>query len=124
MSPWAIPPARMVDFSAQNAIRAVLMGVLGRLIPGVGPWIANALAAAVAARLSRQDEFEADAYAAALMTRAGLGTLGQKSLLEKLGRISGAGGGPAAWLASHPRSEDRVAAIELLEARWTGSAPT
>ena len=56
---------RMIDFSGQNAIRAVLAGVLGRIIPGIGPWIAGLVASLLAARLSRQDEYEADAYASA-----------------------------------------------------------
>ncbi len=50
----------MIDFAGQNAIRMALAGVLGRILPGIGAWIANLIATAVAARLSRQDEFEAD----------------------------------------------------------------
>ena len=76
---------RLVDFSGQNAIRVVLAGVLGRFVPGVGVAVANALASLVAARLSRQDEYEADAYAAALLTKSGIGTAAQKSLFQKLG---------------------------------------
>ena len=64
---------RMIDFSGQNALRTALMMVLGRYIPFIGPMIAGALASLLAARLSRQDEYEADAYAAALLTKAGLG---------------------------------------------------
>ena len=37
-----------------------------------------------AARLSRRDEFEADAYATALMVRSGIGAEHQARLLEKL----------------------------------------
>ena len=110
---------RLIDFSGQNAIRVVLAGVLGRIVPGVGAALANALASLVAARLSRQDEYEADAYAAALLTKAGIGTGAQKSLFEKLGRMSGMGGaGVPAWMMSHPKAEERIAAIEALEARW------
>lgn len=113
---------RLVDFSGQNAIRVVLAGILGRIIPGVGIWIANMLASLVAARLSRQDEYEADAYAAALLTKSGIGTGAQKSLFEKLGRMTGMGGaGMPAWMMSHPKSEERIAAIEALEARWGGA---
>jgi len=110
---------RLIDFSGQNAIRAVLAGVLGRFVPFAGVAIANALATLVAARLSRQDEFEADAYAAALLTRSGIGTGAQKSMFGKLGRMTGTGGtGMPAWLMSHPPTERRIAAIEALEARW------
>ena len=80
---------RMIDFAGQNAIRLALTGVLGRFLPGVGAWIANMVASAVAARLSRQDEFEADRFASALMIRAGLGTDPQKSLFRKLDGLTG-----------------------------------
>lgn len=111
---------RLIDFSGQNAIRVVLAGMLGRVLPGGGPYIANALASLVAARLSRQDEYEADAYASALLVKAGIGTEPQKMLFTKLGKLTGMGGvGAPAWLMSHPKTEDRIAAIETLEARWS-----
>lgn len=109
---------RMVDFSGQNAIRVVLATVLGRIVPGVGALAANGLTALLAARLSRQDEYEADAWAAALMTRAGFGVGPQVSLLSKLDHIAGTGGGAPAWLASHPKGAERIAAIRRLEAGW------
>ncbi len=115
---------RMIDFSGQNAVRVALATVLGRLIPGVGVWLANMLAGMLAARLSRQDEYEADAYAAALLTKAGIGTDPQKALFLKLENLTGMGGrGMPAWLMSHPKTEDRVRAIEALEARWTRELP-
>ena len=95
--------------------------VLSRIIPGVGMMIAGALTSLLAARLSRKDEFEADAYAAALMTKAGLGVGPQKALLGKLGALTGGAGGPVpAWLMSHPKTEVRIAAIERLELGWSG----
>lgn len=109
---------RMVDFAGQNVIRVVLSGVLGRILPGIGGWLASLAAAALAARLSREDEFEADAFASALMIKAGLGTAPQKSLFHKLDRMSGARGTAPAWLMSHPPLPARIAAIEKLEARW------
>ena len=110
---------RMIDFTGQNAIRVALAGMLNRLLPGLGIWIATMLTTLLAARLSRQDEYEADSYAAALLTKAGIGTQPQKSLFAKLEHLTGmAGGGPPAWLMSHPRTRDRIAAIEALEARW------
>ena len=115
---------RMIDFSGQNAIRVALASVLGRIIPGVGIWLANMVAGLLAARLSRQDEYEADAYAAALLTRAGIGTEPQKSLFLKLEGLTGMGGrGVPAWLMSHPKTADRVRAIEALEARWARELP-
>ncbi|WP_339819419.1 M48 family metallopeptidase [uncultured Paracoccus sp.] len=112
---------RTIDFAGQNAIRMALAGVLGRILPGIGAWIANLIATAVAARLSRQDEFEADRFASALMIKAGLGTAPQKSLFRKLDRLTGSGGaGAPAWFLSHPPAARRIAAIEAHEARWRG----
>ncbi|MGB1209174.1 MAG: M48 family metalloprotease, partial [Paracoccaceae bacterium] len=39
---------RMIDFSGQNALRTALGMILSRIIPGVGPWIANALTSLLA----------------------------------------------------------------------------
>ena len=110
---------RMIDFSGQNAMRTVLAMVLGRFIPFIGPWIANMLTTLLAARLSRSDEYEADAYAAALLTKAGIGVAPQISLFEKLEALTQSNHGTApAWLLSHPKTEERVAALRRLEARW------
>lgn len=109
---------RMFDFTGQNAIRVVLTTLIGRIIPGIGPYIANAMISLLAARLSRQDEYEADAYAAALLTKAGIGTDGQISLFRKLEEMTGGRQGQMAWLMSHPNTEDRIAAIEALRGQW------
>lgn len=113
---------RMIDFSGQNAVRAALAMVLGRILPGVGVYIASALVSLVAARMSRSDEYEADAYASALLLKAGIGTDPQKSLFRKLGALTGSGtGGAPAWLLSHPKTEERIAAIEANERKWLGT---
>ncbi len=110
---------RMIDFSGQNALRTVLAMVLGRLIPGVGVWLANLVTTTLAARLSRSDEYEADSYAAALLSKSGIGTAPQKSLFHKLENLSGSRGGlTPAWLLSHPKTAERIAAIEALEQKW------
>ena len=109
---------RMIDFSGQNAIRVALGTVLNRIIPGIGGYLASFVAMLLAARLSRQDEYEADAYASALLTKAGIGTGPQKSLFEKLEKLTAAGGAMPAWFMSHPKAADRIAAIEAREARW------
>jgi len=113
---------RMIDFSGQNAMRTALAMMLGRFLPfGIGVWVANGLATLLAARLSRSDEYEADAYAAALLSKAGIGIGPQKSLFTKLEALtqSRAGAMPA-WLMSHPKTEDRIRALDALEARWKG----
>ncbi|MGR3501129.1 M48 family metalloprotease [Pseudaestuariivita sp.] len=110
---------RMIDFSGQNAMRATLGMILSRFIPGIGVWIANALTTLVAARMSRGDEYEADAYAAALLTKAGIGIGPQKTLFEKLEALTQSrGGAMPAWLMSHPKTTERIAALEALEHKW------
>jgi len=110
---------RMIDFSGQNALRMALMMVLTRFIPFVGPWIANLLTTMLAARLSRGDEYEADEYAAALLTKSGIGTEPQKSLFRKLEALTASrAGAMPAWLMSHPKTDERIKAIEALEQKW------
>ena len=110
---------RMIDFSGQNAMRAALGMVLSRIIPGIGMWIANMLTSLLAAKLSRSDEYEADAYAAALLTKAGIGIAPQISLFEKLDALTKTNGGRApAWLMSHPLTADRVAALTKMQVKW------
>ena len=110
---------RMIDFSGQNALRTALAMVLSRILPGIGGYVANVLMTLLAARLSRSDEYEADEYAAALLTKAGIGTKPQKDLFRKLEALtqSNAGAAPA-WLLSHPKTPERIKAIEKLETRW------
>jgi putative metalloprotease len=110
---------RMIDFTGQNAVFVMLSALLSRFLPFIGVWIANLISTALMARLSRRDEFEADAWATALLLKAGIGTGPQKSLFRKLDALtqSRAEGVPA-WLLSHPKIEERIAAIEANEARW------
>lgn len=110
---------RMIDFTGQNAVFVMLSAVLNRFLPFIGIWIANLISTALMARLSRRDEFEADAYATALLIKAGIGTGPQKSLFRKLDALTkNRAEGVPAWLLSHPRVDERIAAIEANEARW------
>ncbi len=110
---------RMIDVTGQNAVFVVLAATLGRFIPFVGIYVARFLANALAAGLSRRDEHEADAYASALLVKAGIGTAAQKSLFRKLDLLTGANGAATPqWLRSHPKTAERIAAIEAREARW------
>lgn len=112
---------RMLDFAGANAIRVVLMTLVGRVIPFVGVYIVNALVSMLTARLSRQDEYEADAYASALLTKSGIGVAPQIAMFQKLDYLAGKvdGGGQLAWLMSHPKTEERIAAIRRLEQKWS-----
>lgn len=110
---------RLIDFSGQNAMRTALGMVLSRILPGIGGWIATMLTSLLAARLSRSDEYEADAYAAALLTKSGIGADAQIRLFEKLGALTQSNHGTApAWLLSHPKPEERIAAIRRLTDGW------
>ena len=112
---------RMIDFTGQNAVFVMLSALLSRLLPFIGVWIANLISTALMARLSRRDEFEADAWATALLIKAGIGTGPQKSLFRKLDALTKTRAeGIPAWMLSHPHAEERIAAIEANEARWVG----
>ena len=111
---------RMIDFSGQNALKTALGMVLSRFIPGLGMWLANILTSLLAARLSRADEYEADAYAAALLTKSGIGVDHQISLFEKLEALTQSNKGAVpAWLMSHPKTDDRIAALTTLQDKWS-----
>lgn len=113
---------RMVEVAGRQAAHMVLGGLLGRIVPYFG-WMASAwLLGLVAARLSRRDEFEADAYATALMVRSGLGAEHQASMLEKLARLVPRSAASTSWLARHPPVAERAAAIRANEARWSDHA--
>ena len=112
---------RMIDFSGQNALRTALSITLNRFIPVIGPWLANFAVTIIAARMSRKDEFEADSYATALMLKSGLGIQSQKTLLQKLDKLTGGTESVPAWFMSHPKVGERLKAIELNEKKWTGT---
>ena len=110
---------RLIDFSGQNVVRVLLTSVLGRLVPGVGIWIANSITTLLAAKLSRNDEYEADAYASALLIKSGIGTDPQITLFEKLEKLTNSStNGAPAWLLSHPKTLDRISAIRKNEIKW------
>lgn len=110
---------RVIDMTGGNALFVLLAAILSRFIPIVGVWIAQAVTTALAAGLSRKAEHEADAYASALMVKAGIGTAPQKSLFRKLAALTNnMGQGVPDWLRSHPQTADRIARIEAREAKW------
>lgn len=110
---------RMIDVTGQNAVFMLIATLLSRFIPIIGVFIASYVTRALGAGLSRKDENEADAYASALLVKAGIGTAPQKSLFAKLDRLTGAKGDEIPqWLRSHPKTKERIAAIEAREALW------
>ncbi len=108
---------RLIDFGGQNLMRALLMGAFGRFVPVIGGYLANFIITLLAASLSRKDEYEADAYGAALLLKSGIGLSAQIGMFRKLQSWGGRGGTPA-WLMSHPDTKQRIAAIEKLKASW------
>lgn len=112
---------RMIDFSGQNAMRTALAMVLNRFLPGIGMIIANGLMSLLAAKLSRNDEYEADAYATALLMKSGIGAAPQISLFHKLETLTGSrGSATPAWILSHPITAERIKAVETNAAKWLG----
>lgn len=115
---------RMFEVAGRQAAVLVLGGLLGRLIPFFGGYVLLWLMNLVTARLSRRDEFEADAYATALMVRSGLGAEPQARMLEKLPElIPMMAGRSTSWLDSHPPVEERATAIRKNAERWQTHAP-
>jgi putative metalloprotease len=109
---------RMIDFGGQNAMRMALGALLSRFIPVIGMAIANLVANLLMAKLSRSDEFEADAYATALLQKSGIGAQAQISMFEKLDALVGGGQRPPAWLLSHPNTDTRILAIKNNVMKW------
>lgn len=110
---------RLVDFAFANTLRLVVLAVVGRIHPVFALQFGNMLSRIMMARLSRQDEYEADAYAAALLSKIGIGVQPQIDLFKKLNYLTGKKNAqPLAWMMSHPKAEDRIAAIEKLDTRW------
>lgn len=105
------------------ALTALLIFVAGRALFG---WIGliGILGLKLArARLSRQDEFEADAFAAQMMMRAGLNPKATRDALIKADQWSAAAGlkGPVRWLLTHPTLEERLDRLDAVIA--AGASP-
>ena len=109
---------RLITFSAVSAISLVISALLSRLIPYLGPIIGRHLSQVVISGLSRKDEFEADAYAAALLIKSGIGTTPQISLLRKIEKLTGVVSSNITWTLSHPSPEQRIKAIRDSETSW------
>ena len=109
---------RLITFSALSAISMVISTILSRLLPYIGAIIGRYLSQLLISGLSRKDEFEADSYAAALLIKSGIGTAPQISLLKKLEKLTGIVSSNVTWTLSHPSPEQRIKAIQNLEASW------
>ncbi|MEM9100558.1 MAG: M48 family metalloprotease [Pseudomonadota bacterium] len=111
---------RIWDVAGSHLLVVILGGLIARVIPFVGYYIARFLSSLFVSALSRKDEFEADSYATALMIKAGFGAEPQARMLEKLIElVPGAERISDNWLASHPPVPERAAAIRGNAERWT-----
>lgn len=114
---------RIIDVTGAQTLHMVLGSVLNRFIPIIGWFVARWVSMFLMSRLSRKDEFEADAYATALMLRSGLGAEPQVRMLEKLRElVPESAMQEMNWLASHPPVNERTEAIRQNAARWEAKA--
>ncbi len=114
---------RIIDVTGAQTLQMVLGSVLNRFIPIIGWFMARWVSTFLMSRLSRKDEFEADAYASALMLKSGLGAEPQVRMLEKLRELVPQSGlQEISWLASHPPIEERTEAIRNNASRWEAKA--
>jgi predicted Zn-dependent protease len=93
------------------ALSLLLRQASGRHVTGA--WLSQAGRQLLERAYSREDELDADAFAAALVQTAGGDALAGERLLEKLARMaSGQGVGVlGAYLATHPMPFDRIASL-------------
>lgn len=107
--------ARVVTALATRAGTALATG--GRSL--IFRKVADAAEGALLAGYSRAVEDEADAEALGILARAGFDPTALIRVLERLAAIEGRGGPALAIFRSHPRPEERIAAIR----RRLGRAP-
>ena len=103
---------RRKAWKVETAARAAASAFLPGIFRGLGNQAGNLIAKLLHMRLSRNDEYQADAFAVALMRRAGLDPSASISLLEKLDELAKGRGAPISWLASHPPTPKRIAAVQ------------
>jgi putative metalloprotease len=109
---------RTISFGIQSTIRYTFGILVSRFIPFIGNQVMELVLRTLNAKLSRVDEYAADKYAAALLTKTGIGTEPLITLFEKLDKLSGTQNQGIAWLASHPNSKDRIKQINQLVKDW------
>lgn len=103
---------RRKAWKIETAARAAASAFLPGALRGLSVQFGNIVARLLHIRLSRTDEYQADAFAVALMQRSGLDPSASITLLEKLDRLAEGRGAPISWLASHPPTKKRIAAVQ------------
>ena len=93
---------RRKAWKVETAARAAASAFLPAALRGLNGQIGNMIARLLQMRLSRTDEYQADAFAVALMRRSGMDPTASITLLQKLEALAKGRGAPISWLASHP----------------------
>lgn len=103
---------RRKAWKVETAARAAASAFLPGALRGLSTHAGNLIAKLLHMRLSRKDEYQADAFAVALMRRSGMDPTASITLLEKLDKLAKGRGAPISWLASHPPTPKRIAAVK------------
>lgn len=103
---------RRKAWKIETAAKAAASAFLPAALRGLSGHVANAAARLLQMRLSRTDEYQADAFAVALLRRSGFDPAAKVTLLQKLERLAEGRGTPISWLASHPPTPKRIAAVQ------------
>lgn len=99
-------------WQVEMAAKAAAGFFLPRALTGIVGTAVNWASRALHMGLSRRDEYEADAFAVALMQRSGFDPRASVTLLQKLDRLADGRDAPIAWLSSHPPNDKRIEAVE------------
>lgn len=102
---------RRKAWKLETAARAAAMAFVPRLVMGPLSYLTGLVAKALHMRLSRSDEYAADAFAVALLQKSGFDPNANVTLLQKLDRLAEGRGAPISWLASHPPTQKRIEAV-------------
>jgi predicted Zn-dependent protease len=111
---------KQMQKAQQANIGVTLACILTRVCESQGAQLAiNVAGTALFAKFSRADEAEADEVAVTYVTRAGIDPRGIPEMFQILleENKSSGGGGVAAWFATHPTEESRIADVNRLIAK-------
>ena len=105
---------RLAVHWAQRALAFLSAAILNQIFPGSGV-IAPLAGQRVAQKYSRNEEYAADRHGAELLVRAGYPKQMMIDTLTWLMQTSGSDSG--GFFATHPGTEDRIAALKKVSAR-------
>jgi len=111
--------------STVRIMRVIMLSTVVGLATGDlgGGFLALAVTQAMESGYSRDQEREADAFAADLLHRSGIGLGGTIALFERLSAEKEGMPGWAAWISTHPDTAERIAALRAAADAPTRSPP-